>query len=163
MRIVHLEDKGVKVSSVEWAEFEKRCEEQGCDVEIIGDGVNASIKKITKDGETWGGCSFIGDQTMNCKVNCDYMYPEGPATEDEHYERLNSYHRKADSEKYHAEWMFGRRWEITDEIYDYFLGLLPPLDMATNWFVMSEFTTRNITQEYSIEDGKFFCEYIKVE
>lgn len=55
----------------------------------------------------------------------------------------------------------GHRWEITEEIYDEFLDMLPPLGWQGGAFYMREFTFDDITTKYSREGGRYFCEFAR--
>ena len=42
----------------------------------------------------------------------------------------------------------GEWWEIDDESFDYFLDVLPPLQMPPGGFIMCEFTSGNVTSAF---------------
>lgn len=46
--------------------------------------------------------------------------------------------------------------EITEENYNYFLEVLPPLKMNSKGFYMQEFLTENLTNYYYIENNKYY-------
>jgi len=51
----------------------------------------------------------------------------------------------------------GQWFETTEEIYDYFLEVLPPLDWTTFGFSMREFATGYLTDAFVNFDGRFYC------
>ena len=51
----------------------------------------------------------------------------------------------------------GQWFETTEEIFDYFLEVLPPLDWTTSGFSMREFSTGHLTDCFLSFDGRFFC------
>ena len=55
----------------------------------------------------------------------------------------------------------GLKAEITEEEYDYFLGVLPPLDFDGNAFFMCEYLTGDLTTRYWCEDKKYYCEVVE--
>lgn len=56
----------------------------------------------------------------------------------------------------------GQFFEINREEYDYFLNVLPPLEMTSAGFAMSEFSTGNHTEAYLAIDERLFCMTITV-
>lgn len=46
--------------------------------------------------------------------------------------------------------------EVTEETYDYFLEVLPPLRYKDNGFYMSEFLTDNLTNYFYTENERFY-------
>ncbi len=89
-----------------------------------------------------------------------------------HYRRMNDY---KDSKEY-AEYaksigheveekptrsLIGDRWEINEELYYEFLEMLPPMGWRNGAFFMCEFTFDNITNRFSQEEGKFYCEFAR--
>ena len=57
--------------------------------------------------------------------------------------------------------MLGDRWEITEDIYDEFLNMLPPMGWSDGTFYMSEFTFSNITAKFSREGDRYYCEHAR--
>lgn len=53
----------------------------------------------------------------------------------------------------------GQPWEIDENIYWEFLGMLPPLDYKNGSFYMSEFYSGNLTTRYSRQGNRYFCEF----
>lgn len=55
----------------------------------------------------------------------------------------------------------GQFFETTEEIFHYFLNILPPLDWTLDAgaeaFSMSEFSTGSLTDSFIRQDGRFFC------
>lgn len=51
----------------------------------------------------------------------------------------------------------GQWFETTEEIYDYFLGVLPPLDWTTSGFSMREFATDYLTDSFVNFGERYFC------
>lgn len=51
----------------------------------------------------------------------------------------------------------GQYFETTEEIYSYFLNVLPPMDYTADAFSMCEFSTGTLTDAYMRFDGRFFC------
>ena len=51
----------------------------------------------------------------------------------------------------------GQYFETTDEIYSYFLNVLPPMDFTATAFSMSEFSTGSLTDAFVCHNGRFFC------
>lgn len=57
----------------------------------------------------------------------------------------------------------GQYFETTQEIYDYFQNVLPPLGLTADGFSMSEFSTDTLTDAYLRHNGRFFCLCIRRE
>ncbi len=51
----------------------------------------------------------------------------------------------------------GQYFETTEEIYTYFLNVLPPLDFTADGFSMSEFSTGSLTDCFLRCNGRYFC------
>lgn len=51
----------------------------------------------------------------------------------------------------------GQYFETTEEIYNYFLNVLPPLDFTADGFSMSEFSTGSLTDCFLRRNGRFYC------
>ncbi|ABI93370.1 DUF1419 domain-containing protein (plasmid) [Roseobacter denitrificans] len=51
----------------------------------------------------------------------------------------------------------GQWFETTEDVYTYFLEVLPPLDWTADGFSMSEFATGFLTDAYLRINGRFFC------
>jgi hypothetical protein len=64
---------------------------------------------------------------------------------------------------YNEEDLLNHKFEITEDNYDYFLEVLPPLKMSSNYFLMSEFLIGDITHRYFIKDNKYFIDGVKVD
>ncbi|MEO9652328.1 MAG: DUF1419 domain-containing protein [Roseobacter sp.] len=59
---------------------------------------------------------------------------------------------------YGPEQRFAGQWfETTEDVFDYFLGVLPPLDCAEGGFSMSEFSTGFLTDAFVRVGGRFYC------
>ncbi len=59
---------------------------------------------------------------------------------------------------YGPEQRFAGQWfETTEEIYHYFLEVLPPLDWTMDGFSMCEFATGFLTDGFVRINGRFFC------
>jgi len=87
-----------------------------------------------------------------------------------HFERLNSYRNSTEYAEYanaigadipqgELPSLIGNRWEIDEQIYDEFLGMLPPLAWQGGSFYMCEFTFADITAKFTKEGDKFYCEF----
>lgn len=97
----------------------------------------------------------------------------GPVDRAEHYRRLNDYRGTAEYAAFYRSIgadrgdpaglpsMLGNRWEITAELYDEFLNMLPPMGWSGGTFYMSEFTIDDITAKFSKEGGRYFCEHAR--
>lgn len=46
--------------------------------------------------------------------------------------------------------------EITEEVFDEMLDILPPISMGTDYFVLSEFITLNYTIKFYRKDNKYY-------
>lgn len=57
----------------------------------------------------------------------------------------------------------GTKWVITEDIYWYFLEILPPMEYAkkSKGFAMSEFSQGNVTSAYYHENGHYWHEYVE--
>lgn len=54
----------------------------------------------------------------------------------------------------------GLKWEINRDLYLEFLGILPPLDYRNDGsFYMREFCSGRMTTRYTIENGRYYCEF----
>lgn len=70
-----------------------------------------------------------------------------------HYKNLNNF----------SEIGLEQPWEITEDIYNNFLDILPPLKMDFRGFTMSEFYKDNITTEYyQNSNNEYFCKFVEV-
>jgi len=87
-----------------------------------------------------------------------------------HYKNLNNYRDSIEYAEYakdigYSSFAFkdtkrsiiGDKWEITEEIYDDFLNMLPPLNYKDNSFYMREYCFDNITTRFSKSGDKYFC------
>ncbi len=92
---------------------------------------------------------------------------------DNHFARLNGYR---DSREYHIyrdqigagernpdefPSLIGDRWEIDAEIYNEFLGMLPPLGWKNGSFFMLEYSFDDITTKYTKEGDRYYCEFAR--
>lgn len=57
--------------------------------------------------------------------------------------------------------VLGRRWEITADVYDEFLNMLPPMGWRGGVFFMCEFTFGDITAKFTHEAGRYYCEHAR--
>ena len=55
----------------------------------------------------------------------------------------------------------GQKVEIDEELYWYFLEILPPI-YAPKGFYMREMSIENITTLFTCEDGRYFCQYARL-
>jgi hypothetical protein len=89
-----------------------------------------------------------------------------------HFARLNNYRHSAEYAEYakligapvpegDLPCLLGHRWEIDKEIYDEFLGMLPPVNWRRGAFFLSEFTFDDITTRYSMDGDKYYCEFAR--
>lgn len=89
-----------------------------------------------------------------------------------HYERLNDYRNSIEYAEYAksighdnipetTRSLIGDRWEISEEIYDDFLNMLPPMGWRNGAFYMREFCFDNITSKFTQEGDKFYCEFAR--
>ena len=53
----------------------------------------------------------------------------------------------------------GQPWQIDEEIYNKFLGMLPPLEYTRAGFYMREFCEGRLTTRYSRRNGSYYCEF----
>jgi hypothetical protein len=99
------------------------------------------------------------------------MMQAGPVSREEHFRRLNDYRQSRE----YAGWyraiggeapdpdslpsLLGQRWEITAELYDEFLNMLPPMGWRGGVFFMCEYTFDDITSRFSREGERYFCEH----
>lgn len=89
----------------------------------------------------------------------------GPVTREEHFEKLNEMFKTEEwkDRKYDFNSLVGKRWEITEELFWYFLEVLPPVnwksDSKGESFYMSEALTGNIRSKYIREGSRYFHEY----
>lgn len=51
----------------------------------------------------------------------------------------------------------GQFFETTEEMFNYFLNVLPPLDWDRDCFSMSEFSTGTLTDSFISLNGRCFC------
>ena len=51
----------------------------------------------------------------------------------------------------------GQWFETTEEMFDYFLEILPPLDFTTSGFSMREFATDFLTDSFVNFGERYFC------
>ena len=85
---------------------------------------------------------------------------------DAHIRQLNAYSKDPDylalktceDRAAYFERQIGRRWEIDAAIYEEFLDMLPPLGWRGDSFYMSEFTSGDITNKFTREGDRYFCE-----
>jgi len=54
----------------------------------------------------------------------------------------------------------GQWFETTEDIYSYFLGVLPPLHMTGGGFVVGECTMAGLYESFLEIDGKYYCAVI---
>lgn len=52
--------------------------------------------------------------------------------------------------------------EVTREVYDHFLGILPPGGFTRSSFWVIERITGDIVSSYTLRDGRYFHRYIEV-
>jgi len=87
-----------------------------------------------------------------------------------HYERLNDYRNSVEYQASPYCWqkptgplktLIGDRWEIDEEIYDDFLGMMPPLGYRDGVFYMREFSFDDITAKFTREGTRFYCEFAR--
>lgn len=55
----------------------------------------------------------------------------------------------------------GVRWPINEQIYWYFLEILPPARMGYHWFTMSEEKGNGVTSKYEKVGSQYWHEYVK--
>src|SRR4051794_9358692 len=89
-----------------------------------------------------------------------------------HYDRLNSYRNSREFQDYYKAIggeppegelpsLLGQRWEITEDIYDEFLNMLPPIGWKNGAFYMSEFSFADITAKFTQEGDRYYCEHAR--
>ena len=71
---------------------------------------------------------------------------------DQHYQNLNDYQRNG----YPAHLMAGKFWQIDEQIYDEFLGMLPPV-YCPGGFRMCENLTGDIAATYLKLGSHYWC------
>ncbi len=94
---------------------------------------------------------------------------------DNHYLHLNGYRASKEYSDYCPKMgmeksskhddlpsLIGNRWEINEEIFWYFLEILPPLSYKNGCFYMSEFCFDDITTKYTQEGDKYYCEFARL-
>ncbi|WP_227272037.1 DUF1419 domain-containing protein [Roseobacter weihaiensis] len=75
---------------------------------------------------------------------------EGVADRSQSFELINR--------GYGPEQRFAGQWfETTEDVFTYFLEVLPPLDWTADGFSMSEFSTGYLTDAFVRIKGRFFC------
>jgi len=72
----------------------------------------------------------------------------------QHYANLSDYTRNG----YEARHMLGAFWQIDEEIYDYFLSVLPPI-YCQGGFRLSERLTDDIAATYLRIGADYWCAY----
>ena len=88
----------------------------------------------------------------------------------EHFRRLNAYRHSPEFAEYAKQVgapppdgplkpLIGDRWQIDRDIYEEFLGMLPPLGWKGGVFHMSEFSFGDITAKFTQEGDRYFCEF----
>lgn len=97
------------------------------------------------------------------------MQNDVPVTREEHFERLNAWKETEEwkNSRFDFETLVGQRWEITRELYDYFLEILPPVRWRSvgtgeESFFMSEALSGDIRSKYSRENGRYFHEWSRI-
>ena len=55
----------------------------------------------------------------------------------------------------------GLKAEITEQEFNYFLNILPPLNWCDNSFILSETLTSNLYLKFSNSEDKYFCEVVR--
>lgn len=89
-----------------------------------------------------------------------------------HFDRLNDYRNSAEYAAYAREIgadvpqgdlpsLLGNRWEISEEIYNEFLEMLPPLGWRGNSFFLREFTFGDVTAKFTKDGDAFYCEFAR--
>ena len=89
-----------------------------------------------------------------------------PVTREEHFHLLNEWNLSPEWKRdcgFDFASLLGKRWEITKELYWYFLEILPPVrwtgvNSSRESFYMSERLSGNITSKYSREGDRYFHE-----
>ena len=72
------------------------------------------------------------------------------------YKELNKEIHKRDYEN-----IKGLKAEISEDEYNFFLNVLPPLKWKDESFILSECLTENLYHKFFIEDNKYFCEIVE--
>ena len=89
-----------------------------------------------------------------------------------HFARLNDYRNTREyAEFYHSiggeapagelPSLLGQRWEITEELYDEFLNMMPPRFWRGGSFYCCEALFDDVAAKFSKEGDRYFCEYAR--
>ena len=57
----------------------------------------------------------------------------------------------------------GLKAEITEQEFNYFLEVLPPLNWLENSYLLSECLSENLYLKFSRLNNKFFCEVVRYD
>lgn len=80
---------------------------------------------------------------------------EGVPSRGASFELLNRFQR--DSRYLKLGFRAGQWFEVSEDIYWYFLEVLPPLHMSGGGFVMSECTMADLYESFFEINGRFYC------
>lgn len=80
--------------------------------------------------------------------------PSAKGSQHQHYRNMNSYR----NDGLPAEAMHGAWWQIDEEIYDYFMGMLPPI-YVPGGFAMCERLTGDLSAFYWKLGTEYVCCY----
>ncbi len=95
------------------------------------------------------------------------------AIRENHYKRMNAYRNSCEYQEYAKSIgyavdqstvqpsLFGNRWEINEAIYWDFMEMLPPV-YCKGGFYMIELTFDNITNKFTKEGEKYYCEFARI-
>jgi len=89
-----------------------------------------------------------------------------------HFSRLNSYRQSKEYQDWYQSIsgvvpetdfpsLIGKRWEVTGEIYDEFLDMLPPVAFDGSRFYMSEESFDGYRAKFSREGDRYYCEFAR--
>lgn len=110
--------------------------------------VNLNREKLGRNEIAFEIINLLNEIDSKFDKLTDDLFQKNPLTIN-HYDKLNS------------EIVLNEPWEIDADIYNHFLNILPPLEFASDKFILCEFKKGNITTEYFKSCGKYFCRFIE--
>jgi hypothetical protein len=85
----------------------------------------------------------------------------GPCSREEHFANLNGYDNDGRYSPGECAYVVGHRWEVTEEIFNEFLNVLPPIRWIGDSFCMSEMLSGSITSMYFKDSlGRYWHEWV---
>ena len=105
-------------------------------------------------------------RTMTNNTTVNLINKDEPLTRDEHFQNLNMvikgidnyFDLPAQDQVERVKNGLHRPWEITKDIFEEFLEMLPPVDWTSAGFYMLEYSCGNTRGHYFKKDGKHYCE-----